>query len=295
MLKKNKYYPFLELNLSFILMSTSGLFGKIIPLNPSVTILIRCLIAGLLLLGYLRLRGGLNISWKRDRWFFLISSVLLSIHWVSYFHSIKMAGVALAMLSLFSYPIITSILEPFFFKSKHSWFDILSSVIVLAGLAMIVPEFSFGNRAVQGVLLGLGSSVLYAIRNILNRRYITTYSSTTIMCYQLLISAVLLFPFVWMYPPDISATTWGNLALLSLVTTAIAHTLFVQGLVTFTTSTVSILSCLTPVYGILWAVWLTDEQINEHTIWGGLIILLVTFAQSIRHYKKLPHVAGNIR
>ncbi len=295
MLENNKYYPFLELNLSFILMSTSGLFGKIIPLNPSVTIFIRCLIAGLLLLGYLRLRGGLNISWKRDRWFFLISSVLLSIHWVSYFHSIKMAGVALAMLSLFSYPIITSILEPYFFKSKHSWFDILSSVIVLAGLAMIVPEFSFGNRAVQGVLLGLGSSVLYAIRNILNRRYITTYSSTTIMCYQLLISAVLLFPFVWMYPPDISATTWGNLVLLSLVTTAIAHTLFVQGLVTFTTSTVSILSCLTPVYGILWAVWLTDEQINEHTIWGGLIILLATFAQSIRHYKKHRHVAGNIR
>jgi drug/metabolite transporter (DMT)-like permease len=276
-------------------MSTSGLFGKIIPLNPFVTIFIRCLIAGLLLLGYLRLRGGLNISWKRDRWFFLISSVLLSIHWVSYFQSVKMAGVALGMLSLFSYPIVTSILEPFFFKSKHSWFDILSSIVVLVGLAMIVPEFSFGNKAVQGVLLGLGSSVLYAVRNILNRRYITTYSGSTIMCYQLLISVVLLFPSVLIFPLDISANTWSNLAILSLVTTAIAHTLFVQGLATFTTSTVSILSCLTPVYGILWAVWLTDEQINEHTIWGGLIILLATFAQSIRHYHKHPHVTGNIR
>ncbi len=276
-------------------MSTSGLFGKIIPLNPSVTIFLRCVIAGLLLLGYLRLRGGLNLDWKRDRWFFIVSSVLLSVHWICYFQSIKMAGVALGMLSLFCYPVITSILEPFFFKGKHSWFDILSSIFVLFGLAMIVPEFSFGSKAVQGVLLGLGSSVLYAIRNILNRRHIVTYSGTTIMCYQLLISAVLLLPSVWIYPPEISAGTWGNLALLSLVTTAIAHTLFVQGLVTFTASTVSILSSLTPVYGIIWAVWLTDEQINEHTIWGGLIIFLATIAQSIWHYKNHTHVTESIR
>ncbi len=276
-------------------MSTSGLFGKIIPLNPAVTILIRCIIAGFLLLGYLRLRGGLNIAWKRDRWFFLISSILLSVHWVSYFQSIKMAGVALAMLSLFSYPIITAILEPYFFKSKHSWFDILSSVIVLVGLAIIVPEFSFGNRAVQGVILGLGSAVLYAIRNIMNRRYITIYSGSAIMCYQLLISAAILLPALWIYPPEISASTWGNLVLLSLFTTAIAHTLFVKGLLYFTASTVSILSCLTPVYGIIWAVWLTDERINEGTIWGGLIIVLATFAQGFRHYQKQPHVVGNIR
>jgi drug/metabolite transporter (DMT)-like permease len=295
MFRKNKYYPLLELNLSFILMSTSGLFGKIIPLNPSVTILIRCLIAGFMLLGYLRLRGGLNISWKRDRWFFLISSVLLAIHWVSYFQAIKMAGVALAMLSLFSYPIITSILEPLFFKTKHSWFEILFSLIVLGGLALIVPEFSFGNRAVQGVLLGLVSALLYAIRNIMNRQHITIYSGTTIMCYQLLISAAILLPALWIYPPEISVSTWSNLVLLSLVTTAIAHTLFVQSLSNFTASTVSILSCLTPAYGILWAVWLTDEKLDEGTIWGGLIILLATFAQSVRHIQKHPHVAGNIR
>jgi drug/metabolite transporter (DMT)-like permease len=275
-------------------MSTSGLFGKIIPLPPPLTIFIRCLIAGLLLLGYLRLRGGLGISWKRDKKFFLISSVLLAVHWVSYFQSVKMSGVALAMLSLFTYPIITSIIEPFFFRNRHSWFDILSSVLVLAGLGLIVPEFSLGNKAMQGVLLGLLSSSLYAIRNIMNRRYITTYHGTTIMCYQLLLCTILLSPALFLYPLEISSVTWGNLALLALVTTAIAHTLFVQGLKHFTASTVSILSCLTPVYGILWAVWLTDEQLNERTIWGGLIIVIATLAQSYKHYQKKPHVTGTV-
>lgn len=276
-------------------MSTSGLFGKIILLPPPVTIFFRCLIAGCLLLVFLKFRGGLKITWKTDTKYFLLSGVLLCIHWISYFQSIKMAGVALAMLSLFTYPIFTSILEPWFFKSRHSWFDILSSIFVLGGLVLIIPEFSFGNRSMQGVLLGLGSSCLYAVRNILNRRQIATYSGTTIMCYQLWICTGLLLPVLWFYPLEISAGTWGQLTLLALITTAIAHTLFVRGLAHFTTSTVSIMSCLTPVYGILWAVWLTDEQVTQNTLWGGLIILIASFAQSFRHYQKKAYVSGNIQ
>lgn len=294
MLKNLRHYPFLELNLSFILMSTSGLFGKIIPLAPSLTIFFRCLIAGLLLLAYLYIRNSAFIPRKQHLRYFFISSVLLTLHWVTYFQSIKMAGVALAMLSLFTYPIITSIFEPLFFKSRHSKFEILFSILALAGVALIVPEFSMGNRAMQGVLLALASSVLYAIRNIMNRQYITSYSGTQIMCYQLILSTFFLTPVLLIYPLQIDASTWGNLALLALVTTAIAHTLFVQGLSSFTASTVSILSCLTPVYGILWAVWLTDEKLYENTIWGGLIIVLTTLAQSIRHYQKQSNVFKNI-
>ena len=275
-------------------MSTSGLFGKIIPLAPSLTIFLRCLMAGLLLLAYLQLRNGLELPKKGDYRYFVVSSLLLALHWVSYFQSIKLAGVALAMLSLFTYPIVTSILEPFFFKTRHSLFELLFSMLVLAGLAIIVPGFSLGNQSVQGVLFGLTSSVLYAIRNIMNRQHITRYSGTQIMCYQLFLSTLFLSPVLVIYSLEITALTWGNLALLALVTTAIAHTLFVQGLSSFTASTVSILSCLTPVYGIMWAVWLTDEQLDNRTIWGGIIIILTTIAQSVRHYQKQSNVVENI-
>ena len=294
MLSKSKYYPFFELNLSFILMSTSGLFGKIIPLPPSLTIFFRCLMAGLVLLLYLQLKGNAHFPLKRDHRHFLISSMLLTLHWVTYFQSIKMAGVALAMLSLFTYPITTSILEPVFFKTRHSRFELFFSILVLIGVALIVPEFSLSNRSMQGVLLGLLSSVVYAVRNIMNRQRITTYGGTKILCYQLLLSTVFLLPVLLIYPLDISSVTWGKLALLAVITTAIGHTMFVQGLSSFTASTVSILSCLTPVYGIMWAVWLTDEHLDEKTIWGGLIIILTTVAQSARHYQKQADVVENI-
>jgi len=275
-------------------MSTSGLFGKIIPLAPSLTIFFRCLMAGLLLLAYLRIKNGINIPGKQDHRYFLISSVLLTLHWVTYFQSIKMAGVALAMLSLFTYPMVTSILEPVFFKTRHSPFAMLFSLLALTGLALIIPEFSFGNQYMQGVLLGLCSSVLYAVRNIMNRQRIASYSGTEIMCYQLWLSTIFLMPALLIYPLEIEVTTWGNLALLALITTAIAHTLFVKAHSNFTASTVSILSCLTPVYGILWAVWLTDEQLDHNTLLGGLVIVLTTFAQSVRHYQKRSGTVENI-
>ena len=294
MLNKSKYYPFIELNLSFILMSTSGLFGKIIPLPPSLTIFFRCLIAATLLFLYLKLQRQVSLPAKRDHRFFLMSSILLTLHWVSYFQAIKMAGVALAMLSLFTYPIFTSILEPLFFRTRHSRFQLVFSVLVLAGLVLIVPEFSLANRSMQGVLLGLFSAVLYAVRNIMNRQHITHYSGTKIMCFQLILSTLFLVPTLFIYPLEISTESWGKIVLLAIVTTAIAHTLFVKALSSFTASTVSILSCLTPVYGILWAVWLTDEQLNEKTVWGGLIIILTTVAQSIRHYHKQKNAVEHI-
>jgi drug/metabolite transporter (DMT)-like permease len=206
-----------------------------------------------------------------------------------------MSGVALAMLALFTYPIITSVLEPIFFRSKHSWFDIMSSLLVLTGLGLIVPEFSLGSKSMQGVLLGLLSSALYAVRNILNRRQIVTSSGTTIMCFQLLLCTLLLAPTLLVYPLEISPANWKNLVLLALITTAIAHTLFVKGLANFTASTVSILSCLTPIYGILWAVWLTDEQLTQSTVLGGSIIVIASLAQSYRHYQKSPHVTGTVQ
>jgi drug/metabolite transporter (DMT)-like permease len=274
-------------------MSTSGLFGKIIPLDPVTIIFLRCLMAGLMLLAFLGVRREFNLHWGSDKKFFLISSILLTLHWVSYFQAIKMAGVALAMLSLFTYPIVTAALEPFFFKTRHSLFELLSSILVLAGLALIVPEFSIGNKSMQGVLLGLFSSVFYAVRNIMNRRKINTYSGTQIMCNQLLLSTLFLAPVLFVQSEPIVASTWGKLILLALITTAIAHTLFVKAHSNFTASTVGILSCLTPVYGILWAVWLTNERLTDNTIWGGLLIIATTVVQSIQHYQ--PNVLKNIR
>lgn len=266
-------------------MSTSGVLGKVIPLSPSFIIFIRCLLAGSLLLLYIYGRGHRVFPWK-DKGFFIGSGLLLAIHWTTYFQSIKMGGVAVGMLSLFTYPVITSLIEPYFFKTRHSYFDIASSLLILIGLALIVPEFSLNNRVAQGMLLGILSAVVYSLRNLWNKKYITRHSGSTIMCYQLLVAALVLAPVLGIYSWEINGETWGYLIVLVVVTTAIAHTMFVQGLQHFSTSSVSIMSSLIPVYGVAWAILFTDESLTKGILWGGSIIIFATIAQNVKYFQR---------
>ena len=266
-------------------MSTSGVLGKVIPLSPGLIIFWRCLLAFVLLYLYIRWRQKYKIQTKH--WLFFVGSgVLLAIHWTTYFQSIKLGGVAVGMLSLFTYPIITSLLEPLILRSPYSWFDITSSVLILAGLYLMVPEFSLGNLVVQGILWGIFSALIYSLRNLWNKKMIKVYSGSIIMCYQLLISALVLSPVLWLYPAKISASTWGLILVLTIITTAIAHTLFVKGLKYFSTSSVSIMSCLIPVYGVAWALIFTDEILTQEIIVGGGIIIVAIIAQNIKYLKK---------
>jgi drug/metabolite transporter (DMT)-like permease len=172
-------------------------------------------------------------------------------------------------------------------KTKHSRVDIGSSVLILMGLALIVPEFSLNNQVVQGALLGVLSAVIYSFRNLWNKKHINTYSGSTIMCYQLLVSAIVLLPAFWTYPWVDVEIWWLEMVILVVVTTAVAHTLFVQGLRYFTTSSISIMSSLIPVYGVIWALIFTDESLNTGIVFGGLLIVATTALQNVQYLRKV--------
>ena len=109
----------LELTLATFFISTSGALGKFIAMPPPVTIWWRCLIAMLIIYLYCKYQKiNLRLDSKKDRLPFVISSVLLGVHWITYFYALKFSNVAIGMLSLFVFPVITALLEPLFGKEK---------------------------------------------------------------------------------------------------------------------------------------------------------------------------------
>ena len=58
--------------------------------------------------------------------------ILLGIHWATFFHAMQVSSVAVGMLSLFSFPIITILLEPCFSKSRLALRDVAAGVLVVA-------------------------------------------------------------------------------------------------------------------------------------------------------------------
>ncbi|MBT8303231.1 MAG: DMT family transporter, partial [Bacteroidia bacterium] len=258
---KNQHLRHLiELNLATLFISTSGALGKYIEMPTPVIIWWRCFLAAIFLYVFCKYRKtSLKIQTKKDVAPFVISSLFLGAHWITYFYSLKLSNVAIGMLSLFTFPIITAILEPFFVKVRFDRMHIVLGLIVLLGIYILAPEFSIESDHVKGILLGILSAICYSIRTLILKRHVATYNGTILMFYQVLILTVVLLPTLYFMGSSGIKTQYPYVLLLALLTTAIGHTLFIGSLRYFKVSTASIIGSIQPIYGIIIAFFFLGE------------------------------------
>lgn len=284
---KSHLKQILELNLATIILGSSGVLGKLITISPPHIILIRSVIAFVFI--WIILKAGNKATapqiLKTPR-FFIISGALLAAHWVLYFIALEVTSVAVAFISVFTFPIFTTLLEPLFFKTRLQIIDLLLSLMVIIGIVVLVPSTSFSNHVTLGAFLGILSALFYALRNLMNKQYIHIYSGTFIMMQQMLIVSFLLIPSLLMYPlePQKSDILW--LFVLGIGTTGVGHTLFVRSLKHFKTSTASIITSLQPIYGIVLAIIFLGEKLNQQIMLGGGIIFITVLLKSFQEYLK---------
>lgn len=281
---KNQHYYYLTLlNLGTLCISTSGPLGRFIPLPPPLIIWSRALVAFLVL--------GAYCLWKKERikkefiknsTTLLWSGTLLTLHWVTYFFALQWSGVAIGMLSLFTFPILTVFLEPLFFKTKLHPIHLIFGVFILIGIYLLVPAFDFESEQSKGLLMGLFSALTYALRNLILKKRIEKIKGSLLMFYQLGITLVLLFPVLMLYPLDTFTAQIPYLLFLGFVTTALGHSLFLNSLTYFTVSTASIMNSIQPIFGILIAFFFLNEIPPASSLIGGGIILTTVVIESLR-------------
>ncbi|WP_422079824.1 DMT family transporter [Ulvibacterium sp.] len=276
---------FIEINISMLLLGTSGPFGKFIDLPVPLTIGIRAAMAFFLLLVYCKWRGISFRLRQRDVFPILLSGFLMCIHWLSYFKALQLSNVAVGMLSLFTYPVITAFLEPFFLKVKFQAVHLVLALLVLFGIYFLVPDFSFDNGHTIAIGFGVFSAFCYAVRNLILKTKVDRYNGSVLMTYQLVIITVLLLPVYFMYDLAEIKDQWPGLAGLIVITTALGHTMFINTFKHFSITTVSILSCIQPIYGIIIGALFLSEIPTWTTVLGGIMILASVIMESIRSYK----------
>lgn len=278
-------------NLSVLLVatlfiSTSGVLGKYIAMPAEAIILCRAFLASLLIYTFCRFtKVSLKIQSKKDLVSFIISGFFMGAHWVTYFYALKLSNVALGMLSLYTFPVITAFLEPFFTKQKINSIHIFLAILVLIGVYVLVPEFSFENHQLQGILFGVLSAVFYALRNLMVKRHVKTYNGSMIMLCQMIVITIFLLPILFFSDFSNTYSQIPLLILIALLTTAIGHTLMVKSLQHFSATTVSIISSVQPIFGIIIAYLFVNEIPNTSTFIGGSLILLTVVIESIRAKK----------
>jgi len=264
----------LSVHTAVLIFGLTALFSKLISLTAIEITLLRSVFAVAAIFIYIKYRKeSVKLNNKRD---YLIAALLgffLATHWVTYFHAMQVSSIAIGIISLYTYPVITVFLEPFFHGERPHIKDILSAVVVLFGIYLLVPEFSIDNQTAVGVFWGVSSAFLFAMRNIIHGRYFKTYPARHALFYQTLTVIVLLTPFAAQIVPEVSQTQWLQLAILGVFFTALPHTLFANSLLHLRAKTASLVGCMQVVYGTLFAALILMEIPDWTTIAGGLIVI----------------------
>lgn len=291
-MKNNAY---ITLHLSILLAGGTGLFGRLISIGEVPLVCIRVIIAAIILAIVMKVNGKLHRLPRKNAMKIMACGVLLAIHWVFYYGSIKYANVSIGAVCFALVGFFTAILEPLTARHRPSWKELMLSLLTVAGIAMI---FGFDARHRIGIMIGVLSSLFYTFFSLSSKRVqaSTGHKSSTMLMYELIGGGIVLMLATPLYAEVFPGTRilptnedWCYLILFSSVFTILPFLLLFQTLKKISAFTVNLSYNLEPVYTILAAMVLFNEanELNA-SFWLGisLIILSVVLQTNLSRNRK---------
>lgn len=265
---------------AIVLMGGTALFAKWIELPALEITLLRSVFAAAVLFAYLKWRAmALRLPLRRDYYVAALLGTLLALHWSTYFHAMQVSTVAVGIIALHTFPVMTVFLEPLFHGARPRRRDVLAALLVLLGVYLLVPSFELDNAALQGVLWGCLSAFLYALRNVLQRHYFYATPASHSLLYQALAVIVVLLPFGLDWTGGnaglaaVTSLQWLQLLLLGVFFTALPHAMFAHSLRFLPAKSASLVACLQVVYATALAALLLGEIPEPATVLGGVLVI----------------------
>jgi drug/metabolite transporter (DMT)-like permease len=111
------------------------------------------------------------------------------------------------------------------------------------------------------------------------KQKIATVDGSVLMLYQMGVTMVILLPALYYLEPESYIEKLPFILILGVVTTAVGHTLFLNSFKKFSIGTVSIMSGIQPIYGILLGVVFLSEIPSNRSILGGILIILTVLIE----------------
>jgi len=268
----------LILHLTVFVWGFTGVLGKLISIDAVPMVWYRVLIASVTLYAWFLATGkNIKISKKQFIQFFLTGGIV-AIHWIFFFHAIKVSTVSVTLVCLSSFTLFTAILEPLIKKQPISIGDIFIGLLIIIGIYMI---FKFESQYTLGIIFGLLAAVASSFFSTINSTFVQKSEPSIIGFYELL-GALFWITLYRIYdgslvsmPFNLSAKDWFYIAVLGTLCTSVAYVAGVSVMRTLSAFRTALVTNLEPVYGIILAfVFFKDkEQMTGGFYIGALIIL----------------------
>ena len=288
----------LVLHFTVLIWGFTGVLGELISISALPLVWYRVSIAAISLFVYFRLTGkSMRVS-RRDLFKFLGVGCIVGLHWILFFHAIKVSTVSVTLVTLSSITLFTSVLEPIVNKRRLSVADIAVGLVIILGIYLI---FKFEFQYLWGIVFGLLAAFCACIFAILNAQMVKKHSPTIITFYEMIgafigVSLIMLVTGKFSDELILSTKNWIYLLLLGSVCTALAYVLGVAVMKELSAFAVALATNMEPVYGIIIAVLVFGhkETMSAGFYMGAVIVLAAVFLYpylksrfEIRKIKKL--------
>ena len=281
----------LILHFTVFIWGFTGILGALISVNAIQLVWYRVLIAtSTLLLYFLFSKTSLRVS-RLQLVQFILTGSIVAIHWILFFHAIKVSTVSVTLVCLSSFTLFTAILEPLIKKKKILIPDVVIGLVIILGIYLI---FKFESQYTWGIILGLSSALASSLFSIINSTLVQKSEPKIIGFYEMAgaffwISLYRLFDHSLLSETfTLGINDWIWLMILGTICTALAYVAGVSVMRTLSAFRVALITNLEPVYGVLMAFIFfgTKEAMSTGFYLGAALILGSVFLYPIYKRRK---------
>jgi drug/metabolite transporter (DMT)-like permease len=222
---------------------------------------------------------------KKNSTTLIVSSLFLAGNWIFLFEAYRHATIAVAALLYYSAPAMVVVMSILILHEKLNLQKASAVIATIMGMILLSNIRNTDTNHYTGIIFGILAAFCYAGLMISNK-LIKDLGSIETTVFQLSISSIFLFLYVWLIEPNvvfhIGATSLILIVLLGIVHTGIGFFLFFYSIKQIRAQEIAILGYFDPVVSILLSIALFKEKLSVIQIFGVVIILVSMFIGSIR-------------
>jgi drug/metabolite transporter (DMT)-like permease len=269
----------LILHFTVFIWGFTGILGKLITITAVNLVWYRVLIAFCTLFLYFKFKKQ-DIKVNQSTFLKLFfTGALVGGHWILFFQAIKVSTVSVTLVCLSSITLFTALFEPLINRKPISKLEILSGILIIAGIVLI---FKFETQYTLGITLALICAACASLFSIINSRQVKSIQPPVIAFYELL-GAFFWITLYLLFSNTITNLTLpknsdiGYLLILGTICTSLAYVAGVSVMRELSAFKVALITNLEPVYGIIMAfMFFGDMHTMSIGFWIGAVIILST-------------------
>jgi drug/metabolite transporter (DMT)-like permease len=269
---------YIHLHFIVLLLGFTAILGGLISLGAIHLVWIRTFLAFIGLLVYFYAR---KIPFKlafNHQLLLLGIGVIVALHWITFFHAVKVSNVSVTLGVFASTTLFTSFLEPLLQKRRIFWLEVLIGLIIIGGIYLI---FQYEFDYYEGIIYSLISAFLNGLFIVLNRNISNRFHPGVISFYEMIggfVAITLFFAVSGQISYSLVDISWIDffyLLVLGFVCTSYAFSALVEIMKYLSAYTVVLAVNMEPIYGIILAFFIfgESEKMSGGFYLGALVIM----------------------